>query len=148
MRPEVVPLNGADALAMFRGATDCSSRFRYGLNEAAFAQIERLGVEAAGAAGEAMAGRAARQRRASERFLNDNFVDLVCQERRACGLLRRGIGMPTRHRKNLAAKAVGLVLALLAVGSFFNRRAGKTRPGRGRRTAPARPTLLFPPSAL
>ncbi len=42
--PEVVPLADAEALIVFRCASDCSSQTRYGLNEVVFAQIERLDV--------------------------------------------------------------------------------------------------------
>lgn len=43
--PDVVPLSDADALAAFRRAWDYSSPARYGLNETAFAAIERLDVD-------------------------------------------------------------------------------------------------------
>lgn len=43
--PEVVLLTPRDALAAFDRASTCSSRSRYGLNEAAFASIDRLDIE-------------------------------------------------------------------------------------------------------
>jgi hypothetical protein len=46
--PDVIPLDGMEALTAFRRVLDCSSSSRYGLNEAKFTNIERLDVEEAG----------------------------------------------------------------------------------------------------
>jgi hypothetical protein len=56
--PEVVSLADAEALIVFQRGSDCSSRSRYGLNEAAFPQTERLDVNESGpAAGQWLAER-------------------------------------------------------------------------------------------
>ena len=45
---DVVPLNETDAIAAYGRANKCSSRTRYGLDETAFKQIDRMDVEDAG----------------------------------------------------------------------------------------------------
>jgi len=45
LSPEVVALGGADSRPAARRAIDCTSKTRYGLDETAFAAIERLDVD-------------------------------------------------------------------------------------------------------